>query len=310
VKRWGGGPVRAAFEGLSADLRASLLLIVAFVLFSAMSVFMRMIGDRIGVPQVILVRQVLTLVMLAPLFWTGRRVVFRPTGLGLHLTRGVLAVGAMACGLTAILHIPFADATAIGMSDALITTALAALILREQVGWRRWTATVVGFVGVLVMIRPFGDGFDSYALVALAGAAFGASSVIALRLGSGHDSTATVMFWQGLVVAILAAPLALVQWVMPTWPEAGVLLVMSVIFAAGNWLLTVGIRLGHAAAIAPLGYLRLLMMAAAGWFIYGEVPSWATVAGGTLVIASATYTLTRNAARDSPTPPPLPPSLP
>jgi len=310
VIRSRSGPLSSWFGRLSADLRASILMILAFTLYSAMSVFMRMIGDRIGVPQVILVRQIMALILLAPLFWAGRAVVLHPTGLWLHLARGVLAVGAMACGLTAILHIPFADATTIGMSDALITTALAALILREPVGWRRWTATGVGFVGVLVMIRPFGAGFDAFALVALAGAAFGAASLIALRLGSAHDSTATVMFWQGLVVTGLAAPLALLQWVTPTWAEAGILLVMGVIFTAGNWLLTVAIRLGRASSIAPLGYLRLLMMAATGWVIYAEVPSVATVLGGALVLASATYTLGRNAARAPTVPPPLPPTLP
>lgn len=288
---------------MTADLRASILMITAFALFTGMSVFMRMIGDRIGVPQVIFVRQAMMFVMLAPMFWAEGAAVVRPTGLWLHISRGVLAVGAMACGLTAILHISLADATAIGMSDALITTALAALILRETVGWRRWTAAVVGFAGVLVMIRPFGAGFEVMSLVALAGAAFGAGSLIALRLGSSHDTTAIVLFWQGIVVLVLSAPLALMQWVWPTWQEAGILLVMGVIFTVGNWLLTVAIRLGRATAIAPLGYLRLLMMAATGWWLYAEVPTWATVIGGALVLASATYTLGRNAVRSPSIPP-------
>lgn len=297
------------FDRLSVDLRASILMIVAFALFTAMSVFMRMIGDRIGVPQVILVRQILLFAMLAPLFLAAGPAVLRPTGLWLHLMRGVFAVGAMACGLTAILLIPLADATAIGMSDVLITTALAALILREPVGWRRWTAAGVGFLGVLVMIRPFGAGFEAQSLIALAGAAFGAASLIALRLGSGHDSTAIVLFWQGLVVAALSAPLAIAQWVWPTGQEAVILLTMGAIFTAGNWLLTVAIRLGRAASIAPLGYLRLLMMAAVGWVIYGEIPTWPTVIGGALVLASATYTISRNAAR-APAAAPLPTTLP
>lgn len=288
---------------MSPDLQASILMVAAFVVFSAMAVFMRLIGDRIAVPQVIFLRQVMALVLMAPLFWQSRRVILHPTGLGLHLARGGLAVGAMFCGLTSILHIPLADATAIGMAEVLIATAFAATILREPVGWRRWSATGVGFLGVLIMIRPFGAGFDAYALVALAGAICGAASMIALRLGSGHDTTITVLFWQGLVVAALSAPVAALAWVTPTLPEAMILLAMGLIFTAGIWLFTAAIRLGRASAVAPLGYLRLVLMAATGWVIYGEIPTWATVIGGALVIASATYTITRNAARALPIPP-------
>lgn len=292
---------------MSSDLKASILMVVAFLVFSAMAVLMRMISDRIAVPQVIFLRQVMALALMAPLFWASRRVILHPTGLVLHLTRGVLAIGAMVCGLTSIIYIPLADATAIGMAEVLIATAFAALVLREPVGWRRWTATGVGFLGVLIMVRPFGEGFDAYALVALAGAVCGALSMIALRLGSGHDTTVTVLFWQGLVVATLSAPVAALQWVTPTLHETLVLLIMGLIFTAGIWLFTAAIRLGRASSVAPLGYLRLVMMAATGWLFYGEVPTWPTVIGGLLVIGSATYTITRNAAR-APTLPPANPS--
>lgn len=300
-------PLLHQIGGMTADLRASILMIAAFLVFSAMAVFMRLIGDRIAVPQVILIRQVMALILMAPLFWQSRHVILHPTGLGLHLARGVLAVGAMFCGLTSILHIPLADATAIGMAEVLIATLFAALVLQESVGWRRWTATAVGFLGVLIMIRPFGAGFDPYALMALAGSVCGALSMIALRLGSGHDTTVTVLFWQGLVVAALSAPVAAWTWVTPTLPEMGILLAMGLVFTAGIWLFTAAIRLGRTSAVAPLGYLRLVLMAATGWLFYGEVPTWATAIGGLLVIASATYTITRNAARALPLPPANPP---
>jgi len=291
------------FGRITADLQASILMIAAFVVFSAMAVFMRMIADRITVPQVIFVRQVMAMVLMAPLFWSSRHVILHPTGLGLHLARGVLAMGAMFCGLTAIIYIPLADATAIGMAEVLIATAFAALVLREPVGWRRWTASGVGFLGVVIMIRPFGAGFDAFALVALAGSVCGAASMIALRLGSGHDTTVTVLFWQGLVVALLSAPVAALHWVAPTLSDMLILLAMGLIFTAGIWLLTAAIRLGRASAVAPLGYLRLVLMAATGWLVYGEVPTWATVIGGILVIASAIYTISRNAARATVLPP-------
>lgn len=296
-------PIAQRIRELTPDLRASVLMVIAFIVFSAMAVLMRMIADRVAVPQVIFLRQVMALLLMAPLFWSSRHVILHPTGLGLHLARGVLAVGAMFCGLTAIVYIPLADATAIGMAEVLIATAFAAIVLRERVGWRRWTATGIGFLGVLIMIRPFGEGFDAYALVALAGAICGALSMIALRLGSGHDTTVTVLFWQGLVVAGLSAPLAATLWVTPTPGEALILVVMGLIFTTGIWLFTAAIRLGRASAVAPLGYLRLVLMAATGWLFYGEIPTLATMIGGLLVIGSATYTILRNADRASTIPP-------
>jgi len=297
---------RTPLAGMTADLYASLLMIAAFGVFSAMSVFMRMISGHIAVPQVILIRQVMALILMAPQYWAARQVILHPTGLSLHLTRGVLAVGSMFFGLTSIIHIPLADATAISMAEVLIATAFAATLLREPIGWRRWLAAAVGFGGVAIMIRPFGAGFDVYALLALAGSVGGAASMIAIRMGSRHDTTITVLFWQGLVVAVLSAPVAIWVWVAPTWYEAMILLIMGVIFTAGNWLFTAAIRIGRASAVAPLGYLRLIMMAAIGWAIYGEVPTWATVVGGFLVMGSATYTIMRNALRASPLPPPDP----
>ena len=127
---------------MTADLYASVLMIAAFAVFSAMSVFMRMISGHIAVPQVILIRQVMALILMAPQYWAARQVIMHPTGLSLHLTRGVLAVGSMFCGLTSIIHIPLADATAISMAEVLIATAFAATLLREPIGWRRWLARV------------------------------------------------------------------------------------------------------------------------------------------------------------------------
>jgi hypothetical protein len=103
--------LRHRIEGMTADLQASVLMIAAFVVFSAMAVLMRMISDRIAVPQVIFLRQMMALVLMAPLFWVSQPVILRPTGLGLHLMRGVLAMGAMFCGLTAIVYMNRAGLT-------------------------------------------------------------------------------------------------------------------------------------------------------------------------------------------------------
>ncbi len=123
--------------------------------------------------------------------------------------------------------------------------------------------------------------------------------MIALRMGSGHDKTITVIFWQGVIVLALIAPFALWLWVTPGPADAALLLLMGLLFTAGLWLFTAGLRLGDTSALAPLHYLRLIMMAVVGWLFYNEVPTLTTAIGALLIISAATYTLIRNARRRS-----------
>ncbi len=284
---------------LSPNLKASLLILTAFTSFCAMAVFIRMIGKTIPVLEVIFLRQIIAFILLSPWYIDDAEGILHPKGLKLHLLRGLLAIGAMGCGLTATLHMPLADVTAIQMSEVLIATALAAAILGEGIGWRRWSAAAVGFTGVLVMMRPFSGGFDVASLIALTGAFCGAGSMIAVRLGAAHDSTNTVLFWQGLVVLAFVSPLMFYFWKTPDTHEAGIILLMGLLFTGGGWLFTSGTRMGATSAIAPLHYVRLLMMAVLGWLLYSETPTIHTVIGGFLVLAAATYTLGRNAIKQA-----------
>lgn len=284
-----------AVRRVPRDLMASLLVIAAFLTFTVMAVLIRLAAEHLAIIVVVFIRQIMTMLLMTPFFWLNRHQIRHPAGLAMHVLRGVTAVGAMLCGLSAIVYVPLADVTAIQMTEVLFITALAALLLKETVGWRRWLAAAVGFSGVLVMLRPLGGGIEPFMLVALLGAGFGAFAVISLRLGSMHDSTVTVLFYQGLVVITLSAPLAIWFWTPPSIEALRIVFLMSVVMAIGQWLFTTALRMGQASALAPLNYLRLLMMAAVGYWVYGEVPSLSTALGALLIVGSATYTIHRNA---------------
>ena len=289
--------VSKAMSGLPANLVASLLMVTAFLTFTLMAVLIRTIGGAIPIVEVVFVRQFLAMFIFAPLFWRDRDQIRHSSGLKLHLGRGVSATFSMMCGLTATLMIPLADVTAIQMAEVLIVTALGAIVLRESVGWRRWLAATIGFIGVVVMVRPFSDGLGPFGYVALAGAFFGALNMLFLRAGARHDSIGTVVFWQGVVVLTLITPFAMAKWVWPTAWEAAVLVLMSVIFFLGLWLITAALRMGETSALAPLHYLRLIMMGAVGWAVYGETPTIHTIVGAALILTAATYTIRRNAQK-------------
>lgn len=287
----------AFIRSLPRELLASLLIVSAFTVFTAMAVLVRLAAEHLAIIVIIFIRQVMTMLLMAPFFWANRQQIRHPSGLKMHVFRGLTAVGAMLCGLSAVVYVPLADVTAIQMTEVLFITGLAALILRESVGWRRWLATAIGFAGVIVMLRPFSGGVEPFMLVALLGAGFGAFAVISLRLGSMHDTAVTVLFYQGLVVIALSAPLAFWFWTPPSLEALRIVLIMSLIMGIGQWLFTTALRMGEASALAPLNYLRLVMMATVGYWLYAEVPSPATVLGGLLIVGSASYTVHRNAQR-------------
>ena len=244
-----------AVRRVPRDLMASLLVIVAFLTFTVMAVLIRLAAEHLAIIVVVFIRQIMTMLLMTPFFWLNRHQIRHPAGLAMHVLRGVTAVGAMLCGLSAIVYVPLADVTAIQMTEVLFITALAGLLLKETVGWRRWLAAAVGFSGVLVMLRPLGGGIEPFMLVALLGAGFGAFAVISLRLGSMHNSTVTVLFYQGLVVITLSAPLAIWFWTPPSIEALRIVFLMSVVMAIGQWLFTTALRMGQASALAPLNYL-------------------------------------------------------
>lgn len=289
--------LRGKYRRLPPDLSASLLMLAALAIFTLTGVLIRAAAEELPVVQIVFVRQAMAMIVMAPLFWFHRQQIMHPAGLRLHGFRGLAAVVSMICGNAAVVYISFADATAIQMSEVLFITALAALLLGEKVGWRRWTATAVGFSGVVVMLQPASGSIETFALVALIGSAAGAIAVITLRLGSRLDSSETVIFYQGVIVLVCTAPLAWWVW-NPLTPRATAILVaMAFALSAGTWLFTTAFRTGRASAIAPLQYVRLLMMALTGYWLYGETPSVPTVIGAALIVGAATYTLRRNAVR-------------
>jgi drug/metabolite transporter (DMT)-like permease len=288
---------RGRFNNLPRNLRASVLVIVAFLTFASMAVMLRALNGTIPIIQIIFVRQLAALVMMVPFYASLWPEIRRPQRLPLHLMRGVTASGSMFFGLSAVVMLPLADVTAIQMTEVLFSTAFAAVLLRERVTRVQWIAALVGFAGVLIMMRPFAGGLALGSVLALSGAMCGALSMIAIRFGAHHDRVETVTFWQGLVVMAIVTPMAVLWWVPPTMEQWLLLALMSLAFAVGQWLFTAGLRMGDAASIAPLGYLRLILMTVIGWWLYAEIPTLATAVGAVLVISSAIFTIRNNARR-------------
>ncbi len=265
------------------------------------------IGTDIPLVQVLFIRQVIVTVLLMPLFIRGFPAALRTRNPGLQVLRGAFSLGAMLCGFTALLYIPLADVTALGFAKVLFVTIGAVVILHEKVGTRRWIATAIGFVGVLIMLRPSGDGIGYYYMLTLIGALFGAGITITVRILAKSERTETILFYQAVFLILALAIPTLLWWVQPDLRQWTLIALVGITGTGGQYLITRAHQTGQASALAPLEFVRLLIATAIGFFIFAELPDGTTFAGAALVVGATVYTMRRNSARGKPNPS-IPPS--
>jgi drug/metabolite transporter (DMT)-like permease len=200
----------------------------------------------------------------------------------------------MLTGFTAVVHLPLAEVTAISFVRTLFTTILAILFLKEVVGVRRWSSVIVGFIGVMVIVRPEPENINAYALLAIASAFFVSSINIVMRKLSQIENSSTIMVYQSIIVTLAMAGPAIYLWVMPTWDEVFFIVVIGSLMSLMQWIFIQAFKVGEAAAIAPMEYSRLLYAAVIGIVFFAEIPTLWTLTGAVIIIASTLYTLHRN----------------
>lgn len=301
-------PIRA-FGRLPGNVRGALTILIAAAFFAGMTLVIKLLGqgdyaggrEPMNVTQILFLRQVGMTAILLPTIWRHWPDNFRTSVPGWQAARIVFALIAMTCGFTAVIHMPLADATAIAFAKSFFTTIFAIIILHEVVGWRRWTATFVGFLGVVVMIRPFGLGGNEavspYALYALAGAGAAGMVMVIVRRLSRTDSNITILSFQAVFVGLAMAVPAMLFWVWPTWAEWGLVALLGVLSFAGQWLNIQAYRVGEASVMAVLDYARLIYATLLGWLFFQTVPDSWTWAGAAIVVAAAIYIVHREATR-------------
>jgi len=280
----------AYWRGLPANSRGILAMLAAAFGFSCMAVFVKIAGETLPTAQVVFFRCVFGLLFLAPaLHRIGWRKSFATDRPQLHGLRALVGLCAMGCFFYALARAPLADVTALSFAKPLFVIGFAVLFLGEVVRWRRWTATAVGFLGILIMIRPGGEGFDPDTLAALAGAACVAAAVILVKKMAATESHITTLAWFAAVAtAATAIPAALV-WVPPT-PELWLMgALIGLLGVVSQSCIIASYRTGEASAVAPFDYSRILIAAVFGVILFNEWPDVWTLVGAAVVIASTVY---------------------
>lgn len=248
--------------------------------------------------QIIFVRNLIAVpIVTAMVLCIAGRSAFSTRHFGLHLVRGAFAVFAALCFFLGLQVLPLAEATSLIFAAPLFITALSVPLLGEQVGLRRWTAVIVGFIGVLIIVRPGAAAFQPASLLVLATAVLYALLMISARWIGRNEGVWTTMFYVVLFPMLISGPLSWPQWEMPQLEHLPFFVAIAAAGSGGIMLITQAFRLAPAAIIAPFDYTALLWATLVGWLVWGEVPDRWTFAGAAVIIASGIYIVLRETRR-------------
>lgn len=298
----------ARISTATADERSARLAGVGLML---LSIFMFSFGDALGkfmvatysVGQLLWLRACAALIVLLPMIWRHSAAFTRLERPWLQLLRVVLSTIEVAAFFLATVYLPLADVITYYLACPIFVTALSALVLREHVGWRRWSAIIVGFIGVLVVARPGLGGLHPAALLSFGGAVCYAFYVISTRLLSRSDSNDTTQFYTNLVGALAMTVVVPFVWTPPDSMLTAVLMVLiGALGGGGHYLLIRAHRLAPASALAPFIYTQMVWTTTLGVLVFGDFPHHWTIIGGSIVIGSGLYLLHRETVVGKPAP--------
>ena len=283
-----GGHQDSAGRGIALMLGGLLLLTIN-------DATAKWLTDSYPVPQIISLRGITILLPLVIiLYFRGGFAAFKPYRIRNQALRALCFVGSTFFIITALSMMPLADAVAFTFTSPLIIAALAPFLLSEHVGWRRWSAIIVGFAGVVVIARPTPDAFQWPALVALGAAFWSALRDMVTRRISAEESSDLILFYStGAVMTVGALAAFVYPWRMPDAEDWALFALLGVLNGGAHYMMIEAHRWAEASVIAPFRYTALVWAFILGYFLWDDVPDAWLLSGSALVVASGLYILHR-----------------
>jgi len=282
-------PTATTSAGSSAALAGILFMLVAVFLFGFNSAAGKWLVAKYSVGEFLLLRSTMTLILLLPLIWrAGWRVFANAPRPGLQLLRVVLSSLEIAMFFWAVGYMPLADTTTFYLAGPIYVTALSVLLLGERVGWRRWTAVLVGFCGVVIALRPSAASVTLPALIALGGSMIYALLMITTRALRETDHT-VLMTTQLLGILLFAAAMAPFGWVAPALPDLMLLAGVAILQVVSLFCSVRSLQLADASVVAPYQYSLILWSVLFGWQVFNEVPDAYTMTGAAIIVSAGLY---------------------
>jgi drug/metabolite transporter (DMT)-like permease len=282
------------------------LKLISAVLFAVMSALIRYLGARYPIGEVVFYRSAFAVVpVMAVYAWRGELAAVvrteRPLG---QAGRGALSIVGMFCNFGALARLPLIESNAISFTSPLFSVALAALVLKERVRIYRWSAVIIGFIGVLVVLAPHLTG-DELTLVmasatsiagvtyALTGSLANAGTVIQTRRLTQSESTSSIVFYFSLSCALAGLVTWPFGWISPSTGEFLVLVSIGVLGGSAHIFLTESYRHASASVVAPFDYTSMIWALLLGYAMFGETPTPMIVAGSAIIAAAGLFVIWR-----------------
>jgi S-adenosylmethionine uptake transporter len=289
------GALGAGLRGLPPVVEAALLMAFGAVCVAVQNGMIRVVSADIHTFEIVFFRNLFGLAAMLPLLGGVGLDMFRARSPGRLMLMSTWHLLGMVCYFLAIVYLPLAEVTALAFSKPLFATVGAALILHEIVRARRWTAVALGFVGVMIVLRPGTQAISLYAALVLLGALLGAATSLMIKRLTATEGVSTIVWYQALFATALAMPLCLLHWRTPD-PSGWLLLISIGALGTLSWLsMTRAFFLVDASAVVPFEFLRLPFAALVAYVWFAEVPSAWTWLGGAVIFGATVYITEREA---------------
>jgi drug/metabolite transporter (DMT)-like permease len=288
--------------GIALVLASQLVLLILDISAKWLSV------EGMATTQIVFMRYGMHLALLLLLFLPVSGFdVMKTNNFKLELLRGGCLLVTTGLNFLAMRYLPLTVTSAIQFTSPLIICAMSGPLLGDKVGWRRWLAIGVGFVGILVIVRPGSEAFQPAAFLSLGCAFFLALFSILTRKLAGVDAASTQQFFAGATPVVLLMPVAFTDWAWPTQPISWVaFLIMGAAGLGGHFLNSVAHRFAAPATLAPFSYLSLIYLSIASWLIFNQPPDRWFILGVAIIVASGLYIWLRERQLARPVVPPEP----
>ncbi|MCH9671610.1 MAG: DMT family transporter [Gammaproteobacteria bacterium] len=283
---------------LSPTMRGMLLMVFSTICFTTMQGLIRVVAsgaDALHPIEIAFFRNVFGVVALTPVFLRLGLRVLHTQRLSLHVTRAMIQSAGMVSFFVALTMIPISEVTALSFSAPLFATVLAVIVFRERIRLRRISALLIGFVGVLIILRPGESVMSAGAILVICSSLGWAIAMLVIKTLTKTDSPVTMTAYAALLMSPVTLVPALFFWTWPTLPQFGLLLCIGIVGTLGHVSFASAFREAELSAILPLDFLRLIWASLFGYFVFAESPSVFTWTGGLMIFASATYIAIREA---------------
>jgi len=285
---------------LSPNMTGSAFMVGAMALFTFNDAIVKVLGQSLPIVEVILLRGAFTVVLIgAMIALTAGVSSFSKLNRPIIWWRALCEVGATYWFLSGLIHVELANAAAILSALPLAVTIGSVIFLKEKVGWRRWSAIAVGFIGVLLIVRPGLEAFNIYSINLLVAVVFAAARDLVTKQAPKDISSVSLTFATAIAITASGAfaTYFFAEFQPPTNTELGWLFVSALLLSAAYFFIVSAMRVGEVAIVAPFRYTNLLWAIALGIIIFGDKLDWITMLGSTIVAATGIYTLYRERVR-------------